>query len=81
MLLCCASLVASCHVCQTGVKCRWPRSISWSYKLDAVWHVLLQYDSPVVGRGESCGGFRIGPSPVCAAGLYCKVCALHADLH
>lgn len=28
--------------------------------------------SPVVGEGESCGGFRMGPPPTCAEGLYCN---------
>lgn len=28
--------------------------------------------TPVVGEGESCGGFRAGPPPECAQGLYCK---------
>ncbi|WP_437678716.1 hypothetical protein [Sorangium sp. So ce131] len=29
-------------------------------------------DPPVAGEGESCGGFTIGPAPVCAQGLYCS---------
>lgn len=29
-------------------------------------------EPPVASEGESCGGFRSGPSPVCAEGLYCK---------
>jgi hypothetical protein len=27
---------------------------------------------PIATVGESCGGFRMGPSPVCAEGLYCS---------
>lgn len=27
---------------------------------------------PIAHEGESCGGFTMGPSPVCAAGLYCS---------
>ncbi|AUX40246.1 uncharacterized protein SOCE26_016450 [Sorangium cellulosum] len=26
----------------------------------------------IAGKGESCGGFTIGPAPVCAQGLYCS---------
>lgn len=29
-------------------------------------------ENPVVGEGESCGGFRMGPPPTCAEGLYCS---------
>jgi hypothetical protein len=28
--------------------------------------------APIASVGESCGGFRAGPSPVCAPGLYCN---------
>jgi hypothetical protein len=29
-------------------------------------------EPPIAQLGESCGGFRVGPSPVCADGLYCS---------
>jgi hypothetical protein len=28
--------------------------------------------APIAKEGDSCGGFRMGPSPVCAEGLYCS---------
>lgn len=28
--------------------------------------------APIANEGESCGGFVIGPAPVCAEGLYCS---------